>query len=496
MSEAAVTSYDEIPYTSKPLYPTHPDCLAVAGILRGMRPASPAKCRVLELGCASGGNLIPMAYSLPESQFVGIDLSPVQIRAGQDFCAPLGLANLELRAGSILDLDESLGQFDYIICHGVYSWVPRAVQDRILWICGRLLAEQGIAYVSYNTYPGWHRRGIARELMRYHARHFDDPPTKVQQARSVLSFMAEAAGKCNSALSAGLAFESKSLEKDPDYYLFHEHLEDVNSPLYFHEFVGRAQVEGLQYLGESWSHTRLDELPADVLETLQSISTDLIDLEQFVDFLGNRTFRRTLLCRGGVEIVRTPQPEVMQAFRYSALAEPVSAAPDVVTTAKEEFRLDDGTLASTNYPILKAALTMLYEEWPRSVPFGELFERAADRSQTAAAEYARSRAILASLLLDGYLAHLVAVQCQPFPFCLELSERPMASAVARLAASLNLPASNQRHRSVDLSPELQAALLAADGTRTWDDLARHLGLPRVEVEQRLRRLLRFAMLVG
>src|SRR5687768_17251136 len=233
MSEAAVTSYDEIPYTNKPLYPTHPDCLAVAGILRGMRPASPAKCRVLELGCASGGNLIPMAYSLPESRFVGIDLSAAQIAAGQEFCRPLGLGNLELRAGSILDLDESLGQFDYIICHGVYSWVPRGVQDRILWICGRLLAEHGIAYVSYNTYPGWHRRGIARELMRYHARRFDDPPTKIQQARSVLSFMAEAASKCNSSLATGLAFESKSLEKDPDYYLFHEHLEEVNSPLYF-----------------------------------------------------------------------------------------------------------------------------------------------------------------------------------------------------------------------------------------------------------------------
>src|SRR5262245_13821082 len=134
MNEAAITAYDEIPYVSKPLYPTHPDCLAVAGRLRGLKSSLPHDCRVLELGCATGGNLVPMAYGLPHSQFVGIDLSASQIEMGQDICRRLDLKNIELRAGSILDLDDSLGQFDYITCHGVYSWVPKAVQDHILWI--------------------------------------------------------------------------------------------------------------------------------------------------------------------------------------------------------------------------------------------------------------------------------------------------------------------------------------------------------------------------
>ena len=49
------------------------------GKLFGLNTAAPTQCRVLELGCAAGLNLIAMAALLPESTFVGIDLSPVQI---------------------------------------------------------------------------------------------------------------------------------------------------------------------------------------------------------------------------------------------------------------------------------------------------------------------------------------------------------------------------------------------------------------------------------
>ena len=84
------------------------------------------RCRVLELGCASGGNLIPMAMDFPDSEFLGIDLSARQIEAGKVHLANLKPRNIELRAASIMDVDAGYGQFDYIICHGVFSWVPPA----------------------------------------------------------------------------------------------------------------------------------------------------------------------------------------------------------------------------------------------------------------------------------------------------------------------------------------------------------------------------------
>src|SRR3954468_25025912 len=83
MPDQTATSYDELPYDSKPRYATHPDCAATLATLLGMEPAPVTRCRVLELGCSTGGNLIPMAATLPDSRFVGIDLSPLQIQTGQ-----------------------------------------------------------------------------------------------------------------------------------------------------------------------------------------------------------------------------------------------------------------------------------------------------------------------------------------------------------------------------------------------------------------------------
>jgi cyclopropane fatty-acyl-phospholipid synthase-like methyltransferase len=277
---------------------------------------------VLELGCATGGNLLPMAETLPGSTFVGLDLSPRQIAMGQETIAALGLTNVELQARSILDVDEGLGRFDYIICHGVYSWVPPEVQDKILTICRQNLQPQGVAYVSYNTYPGWHMRGLVREMMGFHVRELAEPEVRVQQARAFLEFLARSVPDAEGTYARMLREEAEALRPQTDYYLFHEHLEDVNYPLYFAEFAQRAAAKGLQYLGEAWFHPTLNGLPPEVAETLQGISSDLIRLQQYLDFLCNRTFRRTLLCHGDVRLNREPSPQLLTAFHASALARP------------------------------------------------------------------------------------------------------------------------------------------------------------------------------
>src|SRR6478752_7458358 len=118
------SSYDELPYPTRPRYSTHPDCLALLATLAGMQPTPIDRCRMLELGCGPGGNLLPLADAFPHSQFVGVDLSARQIEMGQEIVRALAMPNLQLEAKSILDIDASLGEFDYIVAHGVYSWVP------------------------------------------------------------------------------------------------------------------------------------------------------------------------------------------------------------------------------------------------------------------------------------------------------------------------------------------------------------------------------------
>jgi tRNA G46 methylase TrmB len=105
-------SYDEVPYDSKPFVQTHPDRLATLALLFGLSPPPITHCRVLELGCASGGNLIPMACTLFESEFVGVDLSGREIEMGRETVRALGLNNIVLKHASILDIDEGWGLFD------------------------------------------------------------------------------------------------------------------------------------------------------------------------------------------------------------------------------------------------------------------------------------------------------------------------------------------------------------------------------------------------
>ena len=176
------SSYDEVPYSSYPFSQSHPDRLATIAALFGMAAAPVDRCRVLELGCSSGGNLIPIAVQFPESQFVGVDFSRVELDQASSLVSALNLKNVELLHRNILELNADLRPFDYIIAHGVYSWVPDVVQDRILSLCSELLAPMGVAYISYNTYPGWHMRGMIRDMMSYRTAGLQRPEQELLQS--------------------------------------------------------------------------------------------------------------------------------------------------------------------------------------------------------------------------------------------------------------------------------------------------------------------------
>lgn len=205
--------YDEIPYPSYAFTQSHPDRLATVATLLGMVPPPVTRCRVLELGCASGGNLIPMAYALPESEFIGIDLSGREVAEGQALIKTLDLPNITLKHLNIMEVDASLGQFDYIIAHGIYSWVPEAVREKMLALCREQLAPNGVAYISYNIHPGWRFLGVVREMLLYHTHHLDDPQAQVTEARAFLEFLTRWIPSDPDSL-AGLLFASVNFVKE------------------------------------------------------------------------------------------------------------------------------------------------------------------------------------------------------------------------------------------------------------------------------------------
>ena len=465
------TTYDVVPYESFPFPDTHPDRLATLGHLFGLRPPRLANCRVLELGCASGGNLIPMAISMPDAAFVGIDLSTVQVAKGQQAIAELGLSNIRLLAISITEIDESLGQFDYILTHGVYSWVPNEVQEKILSICARQLTPDGIAFVSYNTLPGWRMRGMIRDAMRFHAMQFEDPALRVGQARGILDFLAKWVPSENNAYGMLLQSELEILRNAADYYILHEHLEDINEPIYFHEFIERAGRHRLQYLAEADITTMLaSNLPPDVYETLVRIAPDVIRQEQFMDFLRNRTFRQTLLVRDNHTIVRTLTPERVTALWVSA-----NLVPADTNTASSEnqqvFQSPKGGMMSSSNAVTKAAIQILAACWPGRLAFSDLLAQAKEHMAESGDDHPEGQelgaaSILASDILQCHLGGLVELHAGPAPFVSQAGDFPKASPLAQWQVGKKLnQLTTLRHEIVNVDEGVGKFLKLLDGTR-------------------------------
>ena len=335
MSVQSAASYDEMPYMNRAFPQTHPDRLATLAKLFGISTADIGTCRVLELGSASGDNLIPMALGLPDAQFVGLDYSQRQTEQGQALVKALDLRNIELRHADIAEVDGSYGQFDYIIAHGIYSWVPPAMREKLLAICHRNLAPRGIAYVSYNTLPGWHMRGMVREMMLYHSGPLPDAGAKVSQSRALLEFLAQNV-PAETPYGMFLRQELEVIRREPDAYVFHEHLEEMNEPVYFNQFAAAAGRHGLQYLAEAnFSTMLISNFKPHVGETLRRIAPDVVRMEQYIDFLRNRTFRQTLLIHEGVAINRNLDAQVLKGLYVASPARPLASVPLLSPGASE-----------------------------------------------------------------------------------------------------------------------------------------------------------------
>jgi methyltransferase-like protein/ubiquinone/menaquinone biosynthesis C-methylase UbiE len=459
-----LASYEEIPYESTPIHDAHPDVMATSALLLGLDPPAVPNSRVLELGCSTGGNLISIALSFPEAKFVGIDLSPRQIAQGQAIVQKLGLRNVALHAKSILDIDSSFGQFDYIICHGVYSWVPEEVRKKILSICATNLSPAGLAYISYNTYPGWHVRGMVREMLHYHVRNIAEPRQRITESRAFIDLLAKAVRDPDAPYGKLLAREADTLRTAPDSYLYHEHLEQDNRPLYFNEFARQCAEAKLDFIAEVRLSNHAPPLlsPA-IREALAALPSDPVEREQYLDFLQNRTFRRSILAHKGTAERIAPSPQRVSHLHAESNVRPV---PEGTRGDVEQFATREGQKFSTNNPWMKAMLHALFEVWPRSMSYQDLHEQVGARVGESASDDR-----LMPTLMQCYLASLVELIRYPARFVLEPSARPRGFAMARLQAADGLDrVSTLRHRTVILGDFDRLILARLDGTRTQEQL--------------------------
>ncbi len=455
---------------------THPDRLAALARLFGVASPDVETCRVLELGCACGDNLIPMALSLPNARFVGLDYSQRQIEEGQRNVAALGLSNIELRHADIADVDASCGSFDYIVAHGVYSWVPAPIREKVLAICKDNLAPSGIAFVSYNTFPGWQQKLMVRETMMYHSAPIAGAANKVAQSRALLDFLAQNV-PADTPYGAVLRQEVALTRNEDDAYLFHDHLEEVNHPVYFHEFAQAAQEHGLQYVAETdFGSMLLSNLPRPIAAALKQVADDVVRLEQNIDFFLCRAFRQTLLAHRDTPMRRKLEAQSMRAFHFASVARPASTSSSYAPGVAETFAAPGGAALTTGNAITKAALATLAERWPLAVPFAELADAARDRLARAAgatsdaATLAKEVEQLSLDLLRAYAANVVELRVRSPRLATTASARPIASPLARLQAAQGRAITNLRHEPASLDDSNRRILCLLDGTRDRDAL--------------------------
>lgn len=458
-----MTDYNDVLYPNLCHYHTHPDRLAVPAILLGLNPPPVSQCRVLEIGCASGSNLIPIAYTLPQSTFVGIDYSIKQIEEAQATATALQLDNLSFQHLDILQMDETLGQFDYIIAHGVYSWVPNPIKDALLTMCKRHLAPQGVAYISYDVYPGWHFFGMAREMMLYRIRHIQDPEQRFALARELIhEWAVNLKTDQNTAYSAFFEIYDSMLEKmvEETYprqvgALLHGELADCHDPVYFHQFAEHIGQHGLQYIGEAEFSTMFPfNFTTTMVDYLNRVAESAIDHEQYMDFARNRTFRRSLLCHDSLTVNRRLDPSILLRLALSSMAQAVPPNPDAPDV--HTFETAAGVRFASNHPLTCSVMNGLIHLSPLAVPFTAFIDDVDEEDA----------AVLAQNLLQAhaYNERLIELHTVPPPFTLQISDQPLASRVARYQSQTGTYVANLRHERVKLDAFSHRLLQHLDGT--------------------------------
>lgn len=451
--------YDTIAYAAQSNALSHPRHLATVATLFGVPAPDVATCRVLEVGCSDGANLLPMAATLPHAQFIGCDLSGSAIAAARSAAQELGLSNVTFVQRDLATLTDDPEPFDYIIAHGVYSWIPAPVRDALLKLAARRLARNGAMFVSYNVYPGCHVREAAWRILHHHVDGIADPRGQLQAARALATLLAEP-GVTQTETDAVLRQEFHRLAAQSDSALFHDDLAVPNDPVYFHEFVAHLARHGLTFLAEA----KLSMMTAAGLAPrMQQFvgGMDRLAREQYLDFARMRRFRQSLVCRadadsGDDSLARLETMHVaasMSLVRAAALGRAFPGEPGTV---------------DVNVRAARRVLQWLVGCAPRIVSVAD----AVAWQREHAPEDVTTARPLPALLAEACYAGTVELYVDPPPLAASGGERPVASSIVRWQARRQQGVTNLRHETLRIDdPQALALLSLLDGTRTRVDLA-------------------------
>jgi SAM-dependent methyltransferase len=445
--------YDAVLYRGTVIPAAQVRRLETVATLAGLRPAAPAGARLLEIGCGTGANLLPLALEFPGATVVGCDLARGALDHAAAMADALGLANLDLRHADLRDIDGGWGSFDYIVCHDVFSWVAPRVRHRILQILARRLAPHGVAYLSCDAMPGWHLHTVARDMMRCHTRGLGrgpgGPQDIVDQARAMLALAAQVQDQGASAYAALVRDEYSLMSSIPDEHLVHLVTEPHHRADLFSDFIDEIEPAGLRWLGDAAPAAVVACLPPAARALLQPLPA--LRRQQYLDFLNNCSLRQAVLCRvdaphadGSHADGRDPAAlrSLWLGLAAAAKLSP-AAAPDGMT-----LRTDVGALRVDD-PALGDVLSLLEGIRPGAAPWTQLFRPAHEQA--------------ADFIADAIGLGAIDAVLTPFSVTGRISRCPMASALARLEARSGSVVTNQKSEPVRLGALMRFVVQRLDG---------------------------------
>ena len=464
MRDAIADAYDRTPYESGCFPFTHPARMGAVARLHGIEAPLPQNCRVLEIGCAMGQNLLPLALQYPQAHFVGVDLSVVQIARAKAAAKELAINNVELLHGDIRALQDQLrGPFDFIICHGVYSWVPPTVRDGILRCCARHLAEHGVVMISFNALPGGCEFRRTRDLVLSLTAGIDvsDLPERHRQARAALETLLRDTGEH---LDAAMRSAIQTFIDAPASYAIHEYLSDYNEAFSLGMFTAHLEPHGLRYLADA----QLDIAGArERLAQRSGLTTrgmGPLALEETLDALVGNAFRRALIVRDTAHHGRYPDLEALRSMAVACrFAEVTEAADGTEITAPMTLQTPAGRTLRLLLPAAKDAARRVLRGQPCYVPVASVL---ADRTSPEAEIVLKT---LLRLATEGF----VDLVTSPLAIAAELPDPPRlwpwAAYALRSGAGLFC---GTTHEPREMTSEMRWLLQTIDGHRPVSELER------------------------
>jgi SAM-dependent methyltransferase len=452
-----LNAYDRVRYPSMTFAVIHPTAIGVFAALFGRRFQPFEASRVLEIGCGEGVNLINMALSAPQAEFVGVDLSEQSIACARATAQRSGCANVNFHVRDLVDVDVSFGSFDYILAHGVYAWVPQPVRQAVFRVIGERLSSEGLAVVSYNVHPGSRLRQAIRDMLVYMTKDVDDPDAKLERARSFITREVEAWSDSEADESA-IKSEARRLLDRPSGNLYHDELAEHYAPQMLTDVVSTAGQSGLAYLCDAQPGLSQEALfPSDALAAMhERAAGDWVRFEQLADFRTMRRFRYSVFCRPG-EIVRRREAARLRGLWASSDLTVAQADPEAEDGAAFEAW---GIRIRTNDPGLAEFLLGL----AHAFPLGTSLDRASEDPS------------LADRILHLWTRQAIDLRTAPPPLVAAPGERPRINALARVqAANGDALLATLRHSMLQVDdPPVRDLVPLIDGTRTRPELAREI----------------------